>query len=224
MEPTFTPIGGGDSFTLDTLRISNFTQEGPTKTAKGGLNAEVVMRFGKTARLEMEDVIGRIAVLRGLMGVENVSTTLVEDFVDTFYGDGSNKKFILSHAPSTIVSATVDGSPATYAYDGNILIFDTAPDLNEPVIITYDYQAAESIAVTEKFAGMFEIKGKTFVVNQSTGNREYIEITVHKFLPDSLLNVTMEAEGDFGVMNIAGELFTNDCGVFYTIGQEDSPC
>lgn len=226
MKPVFTPIGGGNSFELDTLRISNLTQEGPTKTAKGGLNAEVVLRYGKTMRLEMEDVIGRLPALRGLMGVENASTTPVVGKVDTFYGDGVNKLFVLDYAPSTTpTSVVVAGvTTAAYAYNDNILVLDAAPADNASVVVTYNYTAAESINVTEKFGGYFSIVGTTFVINQATGNREYIKITIHKFLPDSLFNVTMEAEGDFGVISIAGEMFTNDCGVFYTIGQDTNPC
>lgn len=235
LEPTFYPLGSEDEiFTLDTLRISNFTQEGPTKTAKGGLNAEIVMRYGKTARLEMEDVVGRASVLRGLMGARNGDVGPATEHVEKFFGDGETKTFVLKY-PVNAVTITVNGVNQTtpgeeedvnlFNHEGNIVILDTAPAANVPVIITYNYAAPESIHITEKFNGMYEIKGRTFVINQYTGEREYIKITVHKFLPDSLLNLTMEAEGDFGVINIGGELFTNDCGVFYTIEKDDSnPC
>ena len=149
-------------FELDTLSISNFTQEGPVKMSKGGLNAEVVFRFGKTARLEMEDVVGRIEALKHLMGVRE----------------------------------GLDGP--------------TGP--------------VNKYFVTDRFSGYYQIVGRTFVVNEGTGAREYVNFIVNKFLPDSLFNLSMEAEGDLAVFNLAGEIFTNDCGVFYEItkgGQSD---
>lgn len=230
LEPTFYPLGSEiefGSFTLDTLRISNFTQEGPTKTAKGGLNAEIVMRYGKTARLEMEDVVGRAAVLRGLMGAKNGEAEPSSAKVEKFFGDGETRTFVLKHPTAAITTITVDGDPETaFSHDGRTVIFNVAPAVNLPIEITYNYGAPESLHITEKFNGMYRIEGRTFVINQSTGEREYVKITVHKFLPDSLLNLTMEAEGDFGVINIGGELFTNDCGVFYTIelDNDSSPC
>ena len=68
MKPTFYEVGTGTPlFTIDSLRISNITQEGPSKTVKGGLYANTQMRYGKAMRLEMEDVVGRIEVLERLM-------------------------------------------------------------------------------------------------------------------------------------------------------------
>ena len=79
MEPEFYAITTGTTydapgallFKIDSLRISNITQEGPTKEAKGGLYAETLMRHGKTMRIEMEDVVGRIKVLQHLMGAKS---------------------------------------------------------------------------------------------------------------------------------------------------------
>lgn len=42
---------------LDTLTISNISQEGPRKEIRGGKNAQPVVRYGKTARLEIEDAV-----------------------------------------------------------------------------------------------------------------------------------------------------------------------
>ena len=44
---------------LDTLKIANVTQEGPTKTVTGGQFSNPLIKFGKSARLEMQDALGR---------------------------------------------------------------------------------------------------------------------------------------------------------------------
>ena len=45
-----------------------------------------------------------------------------------------------------------------------------------------------------------------------------------KFLPDGVFEMTMESEGDLGMISIAGELFANDCGEFFTVTRVDSIC
>ena len=171
LEPTFYEVGAAieeanELFTIDSLRISNITQEGPTKEAKGGLHAKTQMRYGKTMRLEMEDVVGRIEVLGRLMGAK-----LIEE--DAVPGPGK--------------------------------------------VVT-------GIQITEKFAKPVQIVGRTFVIDQTDGEKEWVTIHIKKFLPDSVFEQTMEAEGDFGAMNIAGQIFPDDCGVFYTLEAGTNPC
>ena len=140
---------------LDSLRVSNITQEGPTKSAKGGLHAKTQMRYGKTMRLEMEDVVGRIDVLENLMGAELKTNELL---------------------------------------------------------------------VTDKFAVAMRIIGRTFIIDSATGDKKWVEIHFPKFLPDSIFDLTLEAEGDFGAMNIGGELIPSECGLFYELRAGIDPC
>lgn len=151
IEPTFIVGESGDkTFTLDSLRVTNLTQEGPTREAKGGLYNNTQMRYGKTVRLEMEDVIGRIEVLEHLMGAK----------------------------------------------------------LNETKDILW---------ITDKFPAAVRIEGKTFVLDRETGEKHWVEIIIPKFLPDATFEMNLEAEGDFGVFNIAGEVQADKCGKFYAI-------
>ena len=43
---------------LDTLKIANVTIEGPSKTVTGGQYSNPLIKFGKSARLEMQDALG----------------------------------------------------------------------------------------------------------------------------------------------------------------------
>ena len=239
LKPTFYESDGNGSytgsalFTLESLSISNFTQEGPMKTAKGGLNANTVLRYGKTARLEMEDVIGQIAALEALMGVTQTgSGTTVQDYKETFVRTPGTRTIKLSKELEEInditdsVGQTLDWEENTdYAIEGNSLILlNDAPEGDVIIIVDYDYFSPSVYTVTNKFATPKYIEGTTFVVNATTGNREWIKVTIPSFLPDSLYNITMEAEGDFGVMNVAGEVQVNDCGEFFFLGDEDNPC
>jgi hypothetical protein len=223
-------------FELDTLSISNFTQEGPVKMSKGGLNAEVVFRYGKTARLEMEDVVGRISALTNLMGVRERDTnaTIVKTATQKFIAAAGQTEFLLDFPVKIVDNNPVftvkiednngEMIPSTdFTVVNRLLTYDLGQDpaLTEGQIveIVYDYDGANTAGyfVTDRFSGYYQIVGRTFVVNEGTGAREYVNFIVNKFLPDSLFNLSMEAEGDLAVFNLAGEIFTDDCGIFYEI-------
>lgn len=136
------------SFKLDSLTISNITQEGPVKEARGGIHGMPIIRHKKTIRLEMEDVVARL------------------DTLDDFFG-----------------VTTVEGV---------------------------------SFTVTDKFPKGLGLVGTTYVVDKETGDRIWMKLTFHDFLPDGVFEIGMEAEGDIGMIGIAGELFPNACGEYFT--------
>ena len=53
---------------LDTLKIANVTIEGPTKTISGGQYSNPLIKFGKSARLEMQDALGSAEAIDALCG------------------------------------------------------------------------------------------------------------------------------------------------------------
>lgn len=71
---------------LDTLKIANFTQEGPTKTITGGQYANPLIKYGKTMTAEMQDALGRGAVMEEFFGCEYDSTTKRISVTDKFPG------------------------------------------------------------------------------------------------------------------------------------------
>jgi len=54
--------------TLDTLKIANASQDGPDKTVTGGQYSNPLIKFGKSARLEMQDALGKNEALDALCG------------------------------------------------------------------------------------------------------------------------------------------------------------
>lgn len=133
---------------LDTLKTSNITLEGPTKTVTGGQNASPLLKYGKTARLEMQDALGNSEALEALGGM----TVEYED--------------------STLEQGT--GRFAVHA--------------------------------TDTFGGPKTILGKTFFINQKNGAQVPVEILIYQFVPDSLFNLTQDAEGDATVFDLNGDL------------------
>ena len=130
--------------TLDTLTISNISQEGPRKEARGGKNAQPIVRYGKTMRLEVEDVVFNIAL------------------APKFFG-------------------------ATLGYTG---------------------LEVTEVSVGELFPKSISLIGDTYIVDKITGDRSSVYVTFPKFLPDGVFDISMESEGDIGMISIAGELFS----------------
>lgn len=140
IKKNFTPL-----CTLDTLKISNISIEGPSKTISGGRYANPIIKFGKTARLEMQDALGHIDAIDALCGGIAERT-------------GSQK--------------------------GNYIGFHVGEDFNTPKIII----------------------GDTFFIDQATQQQVPVVIIFYKFLPDSLFNLTQDAEGDASVFDMNGDL------------------
>ena len=156
--------------TLDTLKIANVSIEGPSKTITGGQYSNPLIKFGKSARLEMQDALGNAEAVEALCG------GVVE----------------------------YKGSAA-----GDIIGLHNGED----------------------FAGPKCIIGDSFFIDQKTGAQVKVAIIFYQFLPDSLFNLTQDAEGDATVFDMNGDLLTTEIlvgqkgetenpkphGVFYSI-------
>lgn len=74
-------------FTLDTLKIANINQEGPTKSITGGQNADVLLKYGKTMSIEMQDALGKYDVLEHVYGVNFSGNDQIASVTDRFPGE-----------------------------------------------------------------------------------------------------------------------------------------
>ena len=160
--------------TLKTLKVANVTQEGPTKTVTGGQYSNPLIKFGKSARLEMQDALGNAKAIETLGG------------------------------------ATIGYSASTGADD-----------------------EISALHFSEEFAGPKTIIGDSFFIDQKTGRQIPVKIIFYQFLPDSIFNLTQDAEGDATVFDMNGDLLTTNVelmnddakvklGLFYSIVEPDT--
>ena len=77
--------GGTRLAKLDTLKITNINQEGPTKTITGGMNADILVKYGKTFMVEMQDALGQYDVLTNIYGAIPHGEGIIS-FSDRFSG------------------------------------------------------------------------------------------------------------------------------------------
>lgn len=161
---------------LDTLKIANVTVDGPDKTITGGQYSNPLIKFGKSARLEMQDALGNANAIDALCG--------------------------------GIVEYEEDSAQNT--------------------------KAITSLHYGEDFEGPKTIVGHSFFIDQKTGQQVKVKIIFFQFLPDSMFNLTQDAEGDATVFDMNGDLMTTvvkipdkdgkdiEHGLFYSIVQEDA--
>ena len=153
--------------TIDTLKIANAPQEGPSKTVTGGQFSNPLIKFGKSARLEMQDALGRAEAIEALGG------GIVE-------------------------------------YKGNT-------------------DQITGLHFGEDFVGPKLLVGDSFFIDQQSGKQIKVKVVFYQFLPDSIFNLTQDAEGDATVFDMNGDLLTTVIqvgkdgssnqahGVFYSI-------
>lgn len=149
-------------FTLDTLKVANVTVEGPSKTISGGRYSNPLIKFGKTARLEMQDALGHI------------------DAIDRLCGGIAERAEVKN---------------------GNCIGLHIGEDFNEPVTII----------------------GDTFFISKETHQQVKAKIIFYQFMPDSIFNLTQDAEGDAAVFDMNGDLLVTEIKIGNEAGTEDTP-
>lgn len=130
-------------FTLDTLKIANINQEGPTKTITGGQNADTLLKYGKTLTIEMQDALGRYDVLDQMYGVNFSANHQFASFTDRFPKELTlvGTTFVIDQATGAkqpikivipvflgdgVINLTQDaeGDASVFDLNGNILKFE----------------------------------------------------------------------------------------------------
>lgn len=161
LEPKKTTKATPYLFSLDTLKIANVTVEGPSKTVSGGRYSNPLIKFGKTARLEMQDALGHI------------------DAIDRLCGGVAER---------------------TGTATGNYIGLHVGEDFNEPVTII----------------------GDTFFISKETHQQVKAKIIFYQFMPDSIFNLTQDAEGDAAVFDMNGDLLVTEVKIGNEEGTENT--
>lgn len=140
---------------IDTLKIANVTIEGPNKTVTGGQYSNPLIKFGKSARLEMQDALGRAEAIQAFGGSINeyenavhtgniVAMHVTEDFAptrliigDSFFIDRKSGQQVKVNImfyqvlPDSIFNLNQDS-------EGDATVFDMNADLLTTEILVAD--------------------------------------------------------------------------------------
>lgn len=214
---------------IDTLKIANITQEGPTKTVTGGQYSNTLIKYGKTATVEMQDALGRARTLSRFFGCNYdgyIEATIPKD-TETDYdidvpGITSSSTGIKVLKDGTALTATTG-----YELGTNKITIKISAKLTDPAIIQIE-KPGSRVSITDKFPGAFAIEGKTFFIDQKTGEKVDVNIFIPQFTPDAILTLTQDAEGDATVFDLNGSANVTTIGtstadkrdVFYEISKD----
>ena len=236
---------------IDTLKIANFTQEGPTKTVTGGQYANPLIKYGKTMTAEIQDALGRASTMVRFFGCEYNGTIIHEgqELTEKVIGNGESTYYIFAkripegttiktseivldglQGSQTVTSAAVETTGETKGCVKLVLSAAvTAGDVFE-VKYTPDADVVKQgtrLSVTDKFPGAFAIEGDTFFIDQKTGEKKHVFIFIPQFLPDAILTLTQDAEGDATVFDLNGTVSVTDIqdedgsrSIFYEVREE----
>jgi hypothetical protein len=143
-------------FHLDTLKIANINQEGPTKTITGGQNADTLLKYGKTVTIEMQEALGKYDVLEHIYGINYSVNAQIAAITDRFPQEITlvGTTFVIDQAtgakqPVKIViprflgdgifnlTQDAEGDATVFDLNGNVLRFEGGvANTDTPIAIT----------------------------------------------------------------------------------------
>ncbi len=240
---------------IDTLKIANFTMEGPTKTITGGQYINPLVKYGKTMTAEIQDALGRASTLVRFFGAEydgyaeyigrgkvvgagyeyEIPGLAVKDEADLVLvringipvAKDDDNGFKVEDGKVTIAKTWKSPTPTSVEEDGPKAY--TATDIFDDDIVQITVPGSR-LSITDKYPGPFALEGDTFYIDQKTGEKKHVFFFVPQFLPDSILTLTQDAEGDATVFDLNGSVSVTDVhdtkdqkvrSIFYEI-REDS--
>ena len=138
---------------IKTLKVANVTVEGPEKTITGGQYSNPLLKYGKTARLEMQDALGNAKAIEAFGGAINeysdpeytkvVAMHVTEDFApvrmvigDSFFIDQATGKQVKVNvmfyqvSPDSILNLVQDaeGDASVFDMNGDLLVTEIRMD------------------------------------------------------------------------------------------------
>ena len=154
--------------TLKSLKIANVTMDGPDKSVTGGQYNNTLIKFGKNARLEMQDALGNADAL------EAFGCAVIEHF---HLRAATENDHVTDHAVATAANEAVHVSeqftgPKTII--GESFFIDQKSGAQVPVkIIFYQFLADSYFDLTQDAEGdatVFDLNGDLLTTNILVGD------------------------------------------------------
>ena len=164
MKPKFYSLGQSVNddpiFEIDSLRISNITQEGPSKTVKGGLYGNTQMRYGKnyaSRNGRRSWSYWRSSIPNGSKGsLPGGALPAPVQKIENFTAAGAVDAFLLSFTPDTPPAVVVEKTTAGvttaltvtthYTVVGKLVTLTSASTVATGDLITVTYNTEEGVA------------------------------------------------------------------------------
>jgi hypothetical protein len=235
---------GEPILTLDTLKIANISSESSMKEVRGGQAATqlIIYDYARTINLEMQDALASMASLQYLLGAE-LTIQGVQKHVQKTITAGTAGALVLTDCELvngtelTVVEKNENGEPVTSktitvsntnvtVAGGNstIIIAELSPvtptegDVYEVFGVALAASGATEITLqASSFTDNVKLVGKTFLIDQSSGQRRASEIIIHNFKLNPTFTLGFDSEGDAGVFDFSGMALEDPNGNMLTI-------
>lgn len=181
---------------LDTLKVSTIEQTAEQAEARGGKgnSALIVWDYGKEINVTLEDALFTPKSLAVMFGTGEVNTSLTQ------VKRMAKKK--LDTAVTTIPTGT-----KYYSTEDMTEITTTAGLTVDTVVyeekLTNVTNSSKIDVNADSFPGTYKLVGDTYARNKNTGEDEYFQFIIHQAKMGAENTITLEAEGDPSVFNMA---------------------
>ena len=159
-----------DYLFLDTLKISNIKETGPTKTFKAGAFNIPIIRTGKNISIEIQDALGRLDTLKHFFGLREIL-------------DSDNNLYSLYRN---------NASPCPLALEGELKIVNAKNNQTETIFLFIPFFLPDGnlniTADADNNVGVFDLSGSIFPVKIQYGNTIHTEF--YSISSSSMLNTS----------------------------------
>jgi hypothetical protein len=226
---TFYDMNDNPVLFLDTLKLSNLSNDAERTYIRGGRSNAILMAFdyNRTATFEITDALLNPKSLAMQTGSEVVKSSTEIHKREVVSADAGGV-LTFSETPATRIRLfpSVDG----YEHTGSVIEAEPVdvivnPDgtasytiLNategEKYIAYYKFNSGEAteriIIKSDQFSGFYKIVGDTVVTNYETKQLESFQIVIHQAKINSAFELTLEAEGDPSVFEMSIDVMKPD--------------
>jgi hypothetical protein len=220
---------------LDTLKLTNLSNEAERTYIRGGRSNSILMAFdyNRTATFEISDALLNPRTIALQTGVE-ISTAVQqihkrEALTAETGADGVAIVLKLAETPNDTVRvyASTNGhdfDPATVETfepadvvmdaDGNPTVSPTGAGVGDKYVVFYQFPSGEGTEMmtirSDAFSGTYKIVGDTVVTNYETKEIESFQIVIYQARINSAFELTLEAEGDPSVFDMTIDVMKPD--------------
>jgi hypothetical protein len=228
---TFYDMNDNPVLYLDTLKLSNLTNDAERTYVRGGKNNSILMAFdyNRTSTFEISDALLNPRSVALQTGVEVINTpqNVYKREVLTAFDVAGTISVRLSETPTTTVRlfptengydqgadpVVVDPAAVTGGAEGPTVAV-TGGAIGDRYIAYYQFSSGDQTEMitikSDAFSGTYKIVGDTVVTNYETKEIESFQIVIYQAKINSAFEITLEAEGDPSVFDMSIDVMKPD--------------
>jgi hypothetical protein len=213
---------------IDTLKLSNLSNDAERTYIRGGRSNAILMAFdyNRTATFEISDALLNPKSIAMQAGVE-ISTASTDIHKREVLEADAGGSITFSETPSATIrlypsddgyehtgsEIVVEPAEVTVAGEDSTFLVTGATE-GDKYIAYYKFNSGDATEMmtirSDKFSGFYKIVGDTVVTNYETKELESFQIVIPQAKINSAFEITLEAEGDPSVFDMTIDVMKPD--------------